>query len=46
MAPVFVHGPARLPMSTHRDWIYKASLLVINDHINPAALARVLTPTT
>ena len=49
MAPVLVHGPARLIMSTHsRDWIlYKASfVVVINDHTNPAALARVLAPRT
>ena len=48
MAPVLVRGPARLPMSTHRDWIlYKASFgVVINDHTNPAALARVLAPRT
>ena len=48
MAPVLVHGPARLPLSTHRDWILnKASfVVVINDHINPAALATVLAPRT
>ena len=48
MAPVLVRGPARLPMSTHRDWIlYKASfVVVINDNTNPAALARVLAPRT
>ena len=47
MVPVFVHGPAGLPMSTQRDEIYKAYFLVIIDHINPAALAtRVLAPTS
>ena len=46
MAPVLVCGPARLPMSTHRDWIlYKASFVVVinDDNTNSAALARVLT---
>ena len=48
MAPVLVRGPARLTMSTHRDWIlYKASFgVVINDHTNPAVLAKVLAPRT
>ena len=49
IAPVLVRGPARLPMSTHRDWIvlYKASFVVIiNDHTNPTSLARVLAPRT
>ena len=50
MAHVLVRGPARHPMSTtHRDWIlYIASfvVVVINDHTNPAGLARVLAPRT